>query len=186
MFLRAFAVLLLVSALMGSPAQAKDWVVDPASSKLTLTFQQGQTPVTASFERFATNVRFDPAFLADALVEVKVDLTSFTSGDAQRDAQAQGADFLDAGGAAEAVYRATTFEPLGGDRYKVAAELALKGVTRQIVHEATIKVDGDRAYAEGTVPVTRTDFGVGTGQFATGSLVGLDVNVAFVIDAKAG
>jgi polyisoprenoid-binding protein YceI len=172
--------------LVAGPAMAKDWTVDPAASKLAVTFNQGQTSVSASFERFTTAVRFDPAALADALVEVKVDLASFTSGEAQRDAQAQGPDFLDAGGMAEAVYRATSFESLGGDRYKVTADLTLKGVTKQVVHEATIAINGDHAHAEGTVPLTRTDFNVGTGQFATGSLVGVEVNVAFTIDASAG
>ena len=164
------AVMVAAGLLLAGPALAKDWTVDPAASKLAVTFNQGQTAVDASFERFAATVRFDPAALADASVEVKVDLASFTTGEAQRDAQAQGPDFLAAGSMAEAVYRTTSFEALGGDRYKVTADLTLKGITRQVVHEATITVDGDHAHAEGTVPLTRTDFDVGTGQFATGSL----------------
>jgi polyisoprenoid-binding protein YceI len=175
----------LLAVTLATPALAKDWVVDPAASKLTLTIHQGQTPVAASFERFDAKVRFDPAALDQALVEVKVDLASFASGEQQRDTQAKGPDFLDAGSVAEAVYRTTGFEALGDDRYQVDAELTLKGVTKQLRHEATITVDGDHAHAEGMVPITRTDFNVGTGQFSTGGMIGLDVEVGFTIDASA-
>ncbi|HWL72182.1 MAG TPA: YceI family protein [Geminicoccus sp.] len=183
--LPAVALVCLAAALPG-PAVAEDWVVDPAASTLTLTIQQGQSPVEARFERFTAEVSFDPAALDQSSVTVTVDLGSFASGDSQRDGQAKGPDFLDAGSAAEAVYRAISFAPLGGDRYQIEAELTLKGVTRALSHEATITVDGDQAHAAGTVPITRTDFGVGTGQFATGTMVGLEVLVAFDLRARSG
>jgi polyisoprenoid-binding protein YceI len=182
--LPAVALACLAAALPG-PAMAKDWVVDPAASTLTLTIQQGQTPIEARFERFAAEVSFNPAAPDQSRVTVTVDLGSFASGDSQRDGQAKGPDFLDAGSAAEAVYRTVSFAPLGSDRYQVEAELTLKGMTRALSHEATITVEGDQARATGTVPLTRTDFEVGTGQFATGTMIGLEVLVAFDLQAGA-
>jgi polyisoprenoid-binding protein YceI len=182
--LPAVALAGLAAALPG-PAMAKDWVVDPAASTLTVTIQQGQTPIEARFERFTAEVSFDPAALDQASVTVTVDLGSFASGDSQRDAQTRGPDFLDAGSAAEAIYRTISFAPLGGDRYQVEAELTLKGVTQELSHEATITVDGDQAHAAGTIPLTRTDFEVGTGQFATGTMIGLEVLVGFDLQAAA-
>ena len=182
--LPAVALACLAAALPG-PAMAKDWAVDPAASTLTVTIQQGQTPIEARFERFAAEVSFDPAALDQSSVTVTVDLGSFASGDSQRDGQAKGPDFLDAGSVAEAVYRTISFAPLGDDRYQVEAELTLKGVTQELSHEATITVDGDQAHATGTVPLTRTDFAVGSGQFATGTMIGLEVLVAFDLQAAA-
>lgn len=184
MILRPCAAALTV-LLLAVPAWARDWAVLPPDSSLTLTIQQGQTPIEARFERFDADISFDPADPGQAEIVVEVDLGSFTSGDDQRDAQAKGPDFLAAGDGTHAVYRTTSVTPSEGDRYRVEAELTLKGVTRQVSHEATITVDGDMAHAVGVVPITRTDFGVGTGQFATGGLVGLEVAVAFDLEAKA-
>lgn len=174
------AGLLLAAAL---PASARDWTVDPAASRLDVTFMQGTSEVPARFETFDAKISFDPANLAAAKVEVRVDLGSFASGDAQRDAQAKGPDFLAAATGPVAIYRTLGFKPLGGDRYQVDAELELKGVTKQLSHEAVIKVAGDHATAEGKVPLVRTDYQVGTGQFATGAMVGLDVEVSFKVEA---
>jgi polyisoprenoid-binding protein YceI len=184
MILRPLAAA-LAALLLAVPAWAGDWAVLPADSSLTLTIQQGQTPIKARFERFDADISFDPADPGQARIVVEVDLASFASDDDQRDAQAKGPDFLAAGDGARAVYRTTSVTPIGGDRYRVEAELTLKGVTRQVSHEATITVDGDAAHAVGLVPITRTEFGVGTGQFATGGLIGLDVAVAFDLEAKA-
>ncbi len=184
MILRPCAAALAV-LLLAVPAWARDWAVSPSDSSLTLTVQQGQTPIKARFERFDAEIGFDPADPRQAEIVVEVDLASFASDDDQRDAQARGPDFLAAGDGARAIYRTTSVTPLGGDRYRVEAELTLKGVTRQVSHEAIITVDGDAAHAVGVVPITRTDFGVGTGQFATGGLVGLEVAVAFDLEAKA-
>ncbi|WP_027133409.1 YceI family protein [Geminicoccus roseus] len=167
------------------PAAAADWTVDPARSTLAVTVHQGQTPIQARFERFDAEISFDPADLEAAQVVVAVDLASFTSGDAQRDQQATGPDFLDAAGAAQAEYRTTSIEAMGGDQYEVEAELTLRGITRQLRHRATIVVNGGSAHATGMVPLIRTEFGVGSGQFATGSLVGLEVEVAFDLWAEA-
>ena len=186
MTIRRFAAALGLLVVSAIPAMAKDWIVDPAKSKLAVTFHQGSTAVEAGFDRFQATIRFDPADLANALVEVQVDLASFRSGEDQRDAQAKGADFLDADSVTSATYRTTSFRSLGNDVYQVDGELTLKGVTKQLSHEATISVDGDRARAEGVVPLTRTDFNVGTGQFATGSMVGLDVEVGFTLEATSG
>lgn len=183
MIFRSFTILAALA--IATPAMARDWAVDPSDSGLALTIHQGQTPISARFERFDATIRFDPAALDRSEIEVIVDLASFASGEAQRDAQAKGADFLKAEGDARAVYRTVAIEALDDSRYRLEAELTLKGITRQLRHEATITVEGDRAHAKGTVPLIRTDFNVGTGQFATGSLIGLEVEVHFDIRAHA-
>lgn len=181
------AVLTVLSLLLlALPAQARPWIVDPTGSRLEVGFSQGSTAVTARFERFGARIEFDPDALDRSTVEVEVELASFASGDATRDGQAGSAEFLDIATSPVATYRATRFLALGGDRYAVEGELTLRGVTRPVAHEAEIVIDGERATARGTVPLVRTDFGVGARQFATGDTVGLEVLVTFEIQARAG
>lgn len=168
-------------------ASAAEWRVDPARSTLTVEFDQAGQTVHARFERFAAKIRFDPANPAASAAEIDVDLTSFRSDNAQRDQMATAGEFLAAGGGADAVYRARDFVAEGSDRYRVQAELALKGVTRQLSHQATIMIDGRLAHASGVVVLDRLDYGVGAGQFQRGDQVGLKVTVRFDLAAtRAG
>lgn len=179
--------LLAMLGLAAAPAGAAEWRLDPARSTLMVEIDQGGQPVQAKFERFAGKIRFDPANLAGSSAEIDVDLTSFRSDNAQRDQMATAGEFLAAGGGAEAVYRAQAFVAEGSDHYRVQAELALKGVTRRVSHEATITIDGTRAHASGVVVLDRLDYGVGAGQFQRGDQVGLKVTVRFDLAAtRAG
>lgn len=179
--------LLALLGLAAGPASAAEWRVDPGHSTLVIELDQGGRPVTARFERFAAKIHFDPADLAGSSAEIDVDLASFRSDDAQRDQMATAGEFLAAGSGAEAVYHALGFVAEGGDHYRVEAQLALKGVTRQLSHEATITIDGTRARARGAVVLDRLDYGVGAGQFQRGDQVGLKVTVRFdLAAARAG
>ena len=179
-------VTLLTLLLTALPATARPWIVEPTASRLEVGFSQGSSTVTARFERFEARIEFDPDALDRSSVEVDVDLASFASGDPTRDGQAVSSEFLDVATSPVATYRAKGFRALGGDRYAVEGDLTLRGVTRPVAHEAEIVIDGDRARARGTVPLARTDFAVGTRQFATGDTVGLEVVVTFEIQARAG
>ena len=93
-------------------------------------------------------------------------------------------EFLAAGTAATATYRATAFTALGGDVYEVEGELTLKGITGRLSHPATIVVEGNEARAQGEVVLNRIDFGVGAAQFPGGDQIGLNMTVRF--DLAAG
>jgi polyisoprenoid-binding protein YceI len=180
---RRFGLLGLLLLLPPLPAVAVEWRVDSARSTLAVTFDQGGKPVTAKFEQYEAQVSFDPAAPAASRAEITVDLASFRSGDARRDQMATAGEFLGASSAATATYRATTFKAMGGDRYEVAGELTLKGVTGRLSHPATITVSGNEARAKGEVTLNRVDFGVGAAQFPRGDQVGLTVTVRFDLAA---
>jgi len=118
---------------------------------------------------------------------ITIDLASFKSGNTQRDQIATAGEFLAAATAATATYATKRFKAKDGDRYEVAAELSLKGVTREVTHAATIVVRGGEARAQCEVVLDRLAFGVGAGQFPRGDQVGLSVTVRFdLIAAGAG
>ena len=116
-----------------------------------------------------------------------VEVASLDTGDGQRNTIAASSQALDASGHPQARYESRSFEALGEERYEVRAALDIRGVTQEITHPATIRVNGDEATAEGRIDLVRTDWGIGQGQLAGPGLVGLEAAVRFRLYAtRAG
>jgi polyisoprenoid-binding protein YceI len=182
MFRAAVLFVLLIAA---TPVLAEAaWRIVPDASELEVTFTQGARQQEARYERFTGDILFDPADLARSRVEIRIDLSSFTTGDGSVDAQARGRAWLNADGDATAVYRALAFRRTGDAAYEVDAEMTVRGITRRITHPATVTIDGDLARTVGTVPLVRTEFGVGAGADPNGQTIGLEVVVRFDVQAR--
>ncbi len=177
------AALAAAVCLMPALALAQSWTVQPDDSALRFAVMQGSTKIDGAFETFSADITFDPDQLDQASVTVTVDISSFESGDATRDSTAMGAQWFAAGQFPEAVYATRSFEATGDGTYNVVADLTMRGVTKEVSHPVSITIDGDTAQAVGEVPIMRTEFGVGQGEFATGNTVALDVTVTFDIKA---
>lgn len=186
---RRAVVLALLGAASWAPwvglgAAATAWRPVPEASRLGFAAMQGSNTVEAGFERFAAEIVFDPGDLPNARVIVTVDVASLRTGDPKIDAQILSAAGLDAARFPQARYETLALRPKGGDRYEVHARLSLRGVTREVTHDARITIAGGEARAMGEVPLFRTDFGIGQGPFATGSIVSVEVTVRFDLTAR--
>lgn len=175
------AGLILLPALA---APAATWQIDPAASRLTFTGTQLGQPFQGRFEKFSASIQFDPAAPeAGGQVAVLVDMASARTGDAQRDGAMPEADWFATSRFAQARFEATRFRRTGADAYEAEGTLTIRDVTRPLILPFTLKPDGDATRAQGTVTLTRSDFGVGQGQWASGQWVALEVAVSF--DLKA-
>jgi polyisoprenoid-binding protein YceI len=186
MILRRLRLAAAASVVFGTApvfAEPPAWTVDPAASRLAFEARQGAQAIRGRFARWNAAIRFDPADLAGSTVTVEVDPTSLESGDANRDKQAQAAEFFDTARHPVARYRTRSFHPLGEDRFEVEAELTLKGVTRPLRHPVRIRVEGDRASASGEVSLKRRDFGFGSGVFESDQILGSEILVRFTVEA---
>lgn len=178
------ATILFLAVATPVAAEPPSWAVDPAKSRLGFTARQGAQPIEGAFTRWTASIRFDPADLAASSVEVVVDLASVTTGDPNRDKQAQAAEFFDTARTPQARYRTLAFEPKGEDLFEVAAELTLKGVRKPLRHPVRIRIDGDRATASGEVTLRRRDFGFGSGVFDSEQILGPEIRVRFLVEAS--
>lgn len=182
--MRSIGVLAAAIAMIGAPAYATEWSMVPNDSSLTFEVAQGSSSAKGAFERFESEISFDPDALAQSKVAVLVDVASVELGDEMVTTTARGAAWLAADEHGQARYETTAFRPLDeAGRYEVDAQLTLRGVTQQVTHEAVIRVEGDHATATGEVPILRLDYGVGGTADPSGSNVGLEVTVRFDISA---
>jgi polyisoprenoid-binding protein YceI len=163
-------------ALVGTAASAATWTVDPAKSTLTFTGTATGQPFTGQFKTFVATIDFDPAKPEGGHVLVSVDTGSAATGDTQKDELIPGEDFFNAAKFPKAVFEATSFKALGGDKFEADGTLTIRDVKKPVVLPFTLTISGDTAHAVGTVQLMRQTFGVGQNAWAA------DDNVAFAVD----
>lgn len=168
--------LLLALLLVGGRAIAADYVQAPGSSLTFATRYQGEV-FTGRFPAFATRMRFDPADLANARLDVTIPLAAAATGNADRDATLRDADFFAVAKFPQARYVATRFRALGANRYAADGQLSLRGVTRPVTLVFTWTPGPTPALA-GRATVQRLAFGVGGGDWADTSLIPDEVAIA--------
>ena len=163
-------------------SEPRNWAQSPGGS-LGFTALWNGEPVNGSFGRWSSTILFSSDALGASKVDVTIDLSSVDTGDSQRDGTLTDSDFFDTSRFATAKYRATSFKPLGGDRYRADGTLTLRGVSRPVPLDFTLTITGNTARARGTATIDRTRFGVGQGDFASTAEIAGPVAINF--DFKA-
>lgn len=161
------------------------WRVAPGS-EIRFATSWGGRPIEGRFTRWRAGLLYGPDDLGRSGVTAIIDLSSAVTGDAQRDQVLPSADWLDAARHPEAVFRATGFEPLGGNRYVARGTLELRGVTQALDLPFTLDVEGDKAEAHGVTTLDRTAFGVGQGEWAKTDQIPAKVTVSVNLKATRG
>jgi polyisoprenoid-binding protein YceI len=143
------------------------WKIDPAHSSAQFIVRHMMiTNVRGGFSGVQGTVVYDPADLNASSVDVTIDKSTLSTGDANRDTHVKSADFLDVD-----KYPTMTFKSKkitkDGDGLKVIGDLTLHGVTKEVV----LNVEGPteeqkdpwgniRVGASATTKIKRSDFGL--------------------------
>ena len=171
--MRIFLLLLLTTT--ACAAQAADYRMQPGSTLGFTASYQGEA-FNGSFARFAPQIRFDPAKLADSQFDVRITLASADTRNSERDDMLKGSDFFDAKTQPEARYVATRFRALGGNRFVADGTLTLHGVSKPAPLTFTWTA-GAKAVLDGTALLKRLDFNVGSGDWTDLDLIPNEVKV---------
>jgi polyisoprenoid-binding protein YceI len=168
--------ILLVSALAAAgQAGAADYVQAKGSSLGFSGKYQGEA-FNGSFPGFATTLRFDPAKLAGARLDVSIPLATATTRNADYDTELRGGAFFNSGKFPQARYTATKFRTLGGNRFAADGTLSLRGVSKPVTLSFSW-TPGANPVLSGTAVVKRLDFGVGTGDWADVGIIPNEIKV---------
>jgi polyisoprenoid-binding protein YceI len=160
-------------------AQAADWKMDAAASRLEFATTFERTVAPGVFREFDTQMHFD----ADRPTEGRLDVTiavksaDMNSGDVNK--AIAGADWFDFMRFPQAEFHANDISKTGAGRYLARGVLKLKGVQQSIEVPFSWGETNDAARLEGEFIVKRGAFGIGTGEWAATSVIGADVKVKF-------
>lgn len=158
---------------------------DPARSSVTAVARQIGVPMEGKFKRFDAAVDFDPAKLATSSAKVEIDVSSFEIGDAETTKEVRGREWFDAGRFPKAVFQSTTIRNGSGGKYDVAGKLTIKGKTVDVVVPATYRQEGGSQVFEGALPIKRSTFNIGEGEWKDTSVVADEVQIKFRIVTAA-
>ena len=162
-------------------AQASDWRLDPAGSKLEYVATFQKTRASGTFKEFDTRVRFDANRLADSLIDVTVVMASADMIDADVNKAIRGLDWFDSARFPQATFHASDIRRVDENRYLARGALTVKGV-EQLIEIPFVWTDvGDTATIAGELPVKRAVFHIGLGEWAATDVVGPDVTVKFSV-----
>jgi polyisoprenoid-binding protein YceI len=168
-----FIVLLLLAA---APLHAQGVLAD--KSEIRFIGKQLGVNVEGRFRTFKANVAFLPKDLAKSKAEIDVDLASIDLASEDSEKELKDKLWFDTSRFPVARFASTSFKDLGSDRYEVAGNLSLKGVSRAIVVPFTVKKDAaGNSVAEGSFSLKRLEFKVGDGAWSDTDTVSNDVVV---------
>lgn len=182
---------ILVTAALATAGFAANlaWAqIDAAKSTVTATAKQIGVPMEGKFKKFDATVDFDPAKLATSSAKIEIDVATFEIGDAETTKEVKGKDWFDAGKFPKAVFQSTSIKAGAAGKYDVAGKLTIKGKTVDVTVPATYKQENGSQVFDGVLPIKRTTFNIGDGEWKDTSVVADDVQIKFhiVTPAKKG
>ena len=178
----ALTTALSVTALADTPAAATRFSIDPAKSSLEFAFAQAGAQNKGKFTKFPVTLDASAGGATPTRLEVTVDMTTFDSGDKERDDTLRGPDLFDVKKFTQARFVATqiTKTATGFDAF---GKLTIRDVTRDQHVPFTFKTATEQGhtvgYLAGRATVHRLDFGVGQGEWKSTEWVGNDVTVSY-------
>ena len=175
--------LALAASLLSLPALAATWTIDMDNSTLGFEASVFGSSVPGTFKTWEANVSFDTAALETSSVSVVIDMASADTADGTRDSSLKGDEWFATDEHPQATLSSTAFRSTGDGNFEMDADLTMRGQTNPLTLPFTLTEQGDGVVATGSVSIDRTDYGVGQGDFLTGSTVGLDVLITIDIAA---
>jgi polyisoprenoid-binding protein YceI len=178
------ATLIGVAALSLFGASLARADVDLSKSSVVATTKQMNVPVDGKFRKFSAQVNFDPAKPTAGSANVSIDTGSYDLGADDYNKQAQGKEWFDSATFPAATFVSSVIAPAGDNQYKITGKLTIKGKSQTVVVPVTIASQGATQTFDGALPIKRTQFDVGTGEWKDTSVVADEVVIKFHLVAS--
>jgi len=180
--------LILSAFLMASLAvSAQTWTADKAHSKLGFVITHLMiSDVEGNFKTFEASITSAQDDFSDAVFEIAADIAGVNTDNEGRDKDLQSERFFDVAKFPKLTFKSTAFSKSEGNKYKLAGDLTIKGVTKPVEFQVIINGPIDRRGKKVigikvTGTINRTQFGVGgSGNAMVSEEVTLVANGEFV------
>ena len=174
---------LLVFLTLGLPALGAEWQLVKEDSSLTFSGLQLGQGFDGRIEEFSASICFDESDLDGAEVVLDINLTSITTGIADRDEILAAEEWLDTARYPKAEINIRGVNRIGPNSYVAEAEITIKGTTQVMPLSFTLNLIENTA--QGEVTIDRRDFKIGDGEWGKSEKwVGFPITIGFHFSAQ--
>ncbi len=182
--LKVICLLLVgVSAILAAAAPPL-WNIDYDNSRLEFIARQAGADFKGGFRNFQAEIRFSESELEQSSAEVSIGMASVDTQNGERDATLAGADWFDIEAFPVASFVADNFVRTENGDYRATGELTIRDSKQPVTFNFQIQRLQDGLHLEGEAMLNRLAFGLGTGDWADDSLIGVQVKVKVTIHAN--
>jgi polyisoprenoid-binding protein YceI len=192
---RTLATLLaLASTATFAVAAPGTWKLDPSHTQAGFQVRHFFSMVHGVFHELEGTIVFDEANPDAISVDAMVKVASVDTGNQKRDGHLQTADFFDAEKNPTITVKSTKVTPAGKNKYKIAGDLTMRGVTKPVVFDgeflgsAPISIGGrsfSKAGFSASTVVNRKDWGINWNRALDNGGVMLDDRVTITLNVEA-
>lgn len=179
----------------GTSSGVETWQIDESHSRIGFSVRHFFTPVEGSFGEYDIDLAFDPAAPEKGHVTVTIDASSVDTGNQRRDDDLRGEQFFEVERFPSLTFESDSFRRVSSDEFVASGNLTIRDVTRPV--ELTVKLlgikelEGDLgrfgrvvAGLEAVTTIDRRDFDIGTGRWAETVIMGPEVEISILLEAK--
>jgi polyisoprenoid-binding protein YceI len=166
------------------------WTIDPTHTDVAFSVRHmGLSTVRGRFEQVAGTVETG-ADGAPTAIRIEIATASINTGTKDRDAHLRSADFFDAEANPTITFVSTGVTARGGERFEVAGDLTMHGITKPVVLDAEI---GDaitdpwglqRRAATASTKINRKEWGLTWNQILEAGALLVSEDVKLSIDVQ--
>lgn len=175
--IRLFATIALLT--FGAANAAEFGALQADKSTLTFVSKQMGVPVEGVFRKFTAQIRIDPARPEAGHAGIDIDLAGIDAGSAEANDEIKGKSWFNVREFPRASFVSSSVKALGGGRFEAGGRMTIKGKTVEMRAPFTLKQEKDVLILDGTFPLKRLDYGIGSGVWGDTSVVADEVQVKF-------
>jgi polyisoprenoid-binding protein YceI len=185
------AVAMILATVPGL-AQVSTWEIDSAHSGAHFSVRHLMiATVRGEFRKVTGTIQMDEKDITKSRVEATIDATTIDTREERRDNHLKGADFFDVAKFPIITFTSKSVTRQGEGRFKVAGDLTMHGVTKEVVLEVeglTQQVKDQRGNtktgASATTKINRSDFGLTWNRAVETGGVAVSDDVSITIDLE--
>lgn len=187
-------MLMVFGAVSVYAQSAAKWKVDDSHTSVNFSVNHFFSPVKGKFTDFEGDIHFDPNDLAGSKANFTVAVESVDTDNGKRDKHLQSKDFFNAKGYPKMSFESVKFEKKSDEEYLVHGKLTIKDKTKDVKLPVKITGQMEHPMKKGVMilgvlidmSINRTDYGVGTGDWAATMVVGdeVEINIPMELNRK--
>jgi len=174
----------LLSAFFSQMSAATNWQSEPAESELVYAVNFEQLPINGQFKEFSVD------YIAGQQLRVVVNIASVDMGNSDINQAIRDVDWFDIKHHSQAVFFSDNINAINETDFIAEGQLQLKGISKPVSvpfsWQPTAQPENpgepaDSASMTGKLILNRSDFAIGSAEWASGDQIGIDVDVRFAV-----